>query len=237
MSDDRMDGKPTGTSPGTADALSVAATRLALRQLNQRTLLPVLLHEVNGGLNGLALSAELLSRLLPSAASQSEAASGLMQRTRSELARLKQSIKDLELRLAPSDGDPAPASLVAVTRDVQELLTPAMRRSQLEWRAPGSDDAPATLAPQVSGADLAYQLVLGQAIVAIESAAPGARLSVDVGQEGSNGTVSIEREGPARSSLALEVHRELLRRAAALAGGQITWQGANSRLALHRVDG
>ncbi|MCP5360964.1 MAG: hypothetical protein H7A14_09620, partial [Sinobacteraceae bacterium] len=39
--------------------------RLALRQQNQRTLLPALLHEVNGSLNGLTLSTELLARVLP----------------------------------------------------------------------------------------------------------------------------------------------------------------------------
>ena len=45
------------------DVLSGAVSRLALRQQNLNVLMPVLMHDVNGSLNGLALSTELLSRL------------------------------------------------------------------------------------------------------------------------------------------------------------------------------
>lgn len=217
------------------DALSGGLARLALRQLNQRALLPVLLHEVNGGLNGLALSTELLSRVLPAAAGEPDAAVGLLQRSRGELARLKQAIKDMELRLAPNEGSAVAVSLAAVVGEVRSMLSPAMRRCQLEWRATAID-VPQPESLQVSGADDAFQLVVAQAIVAIESAAPGAILALSIGRDGPSAFVVIDREGPSRASLALEMHREVLRRAAALAGGQISWQGPRSRLALRRSE-
>lgn len=231
MNDDSMDGQAAAP----VDVLSGALTRLALRQLNQRALLPVLLHEVNGGLNGLALSAELLSRLLPSAASQLDAATGLLQRSLGELSRLKRAIKDLEMRLSPSDGEVAAVPLGAVLRDVRDVMSPAIRRCQLEWRAPGLDE-PSLDHLRVAGADDSFQFVVAQAIVAIESAAPGASLVLSLVEEGKFAVVGIDREGAGRASLALEMHRELLRRAVAFAGGRISWQGARSRLALPRAE-
>ncbi|MCU0759935.1 MAG: hypothetical protein MUF07_12170 [Steroidobacteraceae bacterium] len=225
------------------DALTGPVARLALRQQNLRVLLPVLLHDVNGSLNGLALASELLSRLmsagLAAAASAGDGGAGaasLLQRSRNELGRLKESLKALENRVLPGGpGVPVPrrTALAATLREVESVTMPAVRRAQLEWQlAPPIDAEPCVgLRP-----DEAFDLVAGFAIVAIESAPARSQLGLAARCEGLHWVLSLEHPGVAQSTIGGELHRELLRLVAALAGGGAEWQqfpgGSRARLVL-----
>lgn len=210
------------------EALTGPVARLALRQQNLRCLFPVLLHDVNGALNGLALSSELLARLLPAVAGSADAASNagnLLQRTRAELGRLKDALRSMESRLAPvsAPGSAAPRTAVgAALQDLQTLLMPAVRRSQLEWQAPAAagDSVAVAVRPEDS-----FDLLVGLAIIAIESAPVRSALELTTALDGECVLVGVGHTGgPPQASFALELHRELLRAAVAYVGGSVEWQ-------------
>jgi hypothetical protein len=213
--------------PRLPEVLTGPVARLALRQQNLRALLPVLLHDVNGSLNGLALASELLSRLLPAAAPGGDgaaSAASLLQRSRNELGRLKQALKGLENRVSPGiAGMPSPrrAACAAILRDVDAVMLPAVRRGQLEWRLTleVGDDLQVELRP-----DEAFDLVAGFAIVAIESAPPRSVLELAARRDGTRLVLALEHGGVAQPTMAGELHRELLRLVASLAGGNAEWQ-------------
>lgn len=216
------------------DGLAGVVARLALRQQNLRTLMPVLLHDVNGSLNGLSLAIELLSRVgsgSPDAGNAASGAPSLMQRSRSELARLKASLKAMETRVAPGGaagpGEASRTPLAPLQREVQALLMPAMRRSQLEWRIAGevADDARVVLR-----ADECFDYLAGFAIIALEGAQVGSTLEVHSRVDAGRLALCISHDGTVQPGLGLELHRELLR--AALAGtveGEVQWSRAGGR--------
>jgi hypothetical protein len=223
------------------EALAAPVARLALRQQNLQSLLPVLLHDVNGSLNGLTLSTELLARLLPATreppADTAASAANLLQRTRSELGRLKTVLRAMELRLAPGGGPgttPSPRTpFDAALQDVQSVLMPAVRRNQLEWHlaAPAGESVVVALRPEDS-----FDLLAALAIIAIEGAPARSVLELTTIREGDRVLLAIGHAGSPQASFALELHRELLRVAATHAGGSVDWQqsarGAVARLAL-----
>jgi hypothetical protein len=220
------------------DALAGAASRLALRQQNLAVLMPVLLHDVNGSLNGLALSTELLSRLQQRDAADPASAASLLLRTKNELGRLKVALKALENRVAPGLAGQAPAReapLVATLLEVQGVLLPAIRRGQHELRYPVD---PAEVAIGSRPEDL-FDLLAGLAIVMIEGAPTRTALDVTIESSGDEVTVSVGHAGPARAGIALETHRELLRNAAMHARGALEWHqsgaGSRARLRLPRA--
>jgi hypothetical protein len=231
----------TSTLPASpSDAVAGTVSRLALRQQNLAVLMPVLLHDVNGSLNGLALSTELLSRLQQRDANDAESAATLLLRTKNELSRLKSALKALEQRAAPgglAGQAPAPrqAPLMATLQEVQAVLLPAIRRGQHELR-PAQDAAEVPIASRPE--DL-FDLLAGLAIIAIDGAPPCAALEVAVEAGGDEALVTIGHAGPSRAGIALEMHRELLRNAAAHAGGAVEWQqsgaGTRARLQLPRA--
>ena len=216
-----------------------ARARLALRQQNLGVLLPVLLHDVNGALNGVTLSTELLARLPASQvaeASEGAAAGPLLQRTKAELTRLKQSLKALEQKVLPApSGRPGvrSAALLATLQEVQALLLPAFRRGQqeLQFEAGAAQDPAVALR-----ADELFDLVAGLLIVALEGAAPHSTLRVTSQVDEDSAVLAVEHRGPAQAGIALEIHRGLLREAAAQAGGAVEWHqsgsGARTRLRL-----
>jgi hypothetical protein len=215
-------------------ALAGAASRLALRQQNLAVLMPVLLHDVNGSLNGLALSTELLSRLQQRGAADPASAANLLLRTRNELGRLKLALKALENRVAPGglvgEAPVREAPLIATLHEVQTVLLPAIRRGQHELR------------PAVHEGELAidarpdelFDLLAGLAIVMMEGAPPRTTLDSRIEASEESATVIIDHEGRARSGISLEIHRELLRSTAAHASGAVEWHqsGAGSRARL-----
>lgn len=222
------------------EVVAGTASRLARRQQNLVALVPVLLHDVNGSLNGLALSTELLSRLQQREVADAASAATLLLRTRNELGRLKVALKALENRVA-SGGvtGQAPvrqAPLVATFQEVQAVLLPAIRRGQHELRLevrPG--DTPVVSRPE----DL-FDLLAGLAIITIEGAPPGAELRAVFESSGTEAVVTIEHAGQARAGMTLELHRELLRHATGHSGGAVEWQqsgaGARARMKLPRAN-
>lgn len=223
-------------------ALVGAAARLALRQQNLRVLVPVLLHEVNGSLNGLALSTELLSRVLPARESDDAAANAasLLQRSRNELGRLKQALKGLELRLLPgTEGLPAPrrTPFAKALEDVQSLLMPAVRRGQLEWRLAPEVAAKAAMALRPEDG---FDLLAGFAIVAIDAAAPRSVLELVARLDGPELAIEMVCTGATQATLTVELHRELLRVVVAGVGGRVEWQqsgrGSRARMVLPAAD-
>lgn len=221
------------------EVVAGTASRLALRQQNLAVLVPVLLHDVNGSLNGLALSTELLSRLQQREVADAASAASLLLRTKNELGRLKVALKALENRVAPGGlSGQVPvrqAPMVATFQEVQSVLLPAIRRGQHEIRL----DARSAEVPIVSRPEDLFDLLAGLAIIAIEGAPPGAELHVEFETTGTEGLVTIEHAGPARAGMALELHRELLRHATAHAGGGVEWHqsgaGTRARMKLPRA--
>jgi len=213
------------------EVVAGTASRLALRQQNLATLVPALLHDVNGSLNGLALSTELLSRLQQRETTDAASAASLLLRTKNELSRLKIALKALENRVAPgglSGQAPArEAPLVATIEEVQAVLLPAIRRGQHEFRL-AVDIAEI---PVVSRPEDLFDLLAGLAIITIEGAPPRAAIFVAVDTSGVEARVTIEHAGGARAGMGIEMHRELLRSATVHAGGAVEWQqsGAGSR--------
>lgn len=238
--------RETGVNP----VLAGASARLALRQQNLGVLLPVLLHDVNGALNGVTLSTELLARLAAPAAVEGAGGSQagtLLQRARGELVRLKQSLKVLEQRLLPTVAGQSMArgaSLFATLSEAQAVLLPAVRRAQHELQLALPDDAQDTRAagPRLAmRADEAFDLVAGLLIVAIEGAAPHSTLAVSIDAQGADVLLSVEHGGAAQAGVGLEIHRELLRQAASSAGGSVEWHqsgsGMRARLRLPLAEG
>jgi hypothetical protein len=227
------------TPAGLPDVVAGTASRLALRQQNLAALVPALLHDVNGSLNGLALSTELLSRLQQREVADAASAASLLLRTKNELGRLKVALKALENRVAPgglSGQAPArQAPLVATFHEVQGVLLPAIRRGQHELRL---EVPPGELAIVSRPEDL-FDLLAGLAIIAIEGAPPGAALHVAFDSTSAEAVLALEHAGEARASMALELHRELLRHAVGHAGGTVDWHqsaaGARARLRLPRA--
>lgn len=222
------------TTASLSEAVAGTAARLALRQQNLAALVPVLLHDVNGSLNGLALSTELLSRLQQREAHDAASATNLLLRTKNELSRLQAALKVLENRVAPGglvgQALARRAPLVATLQEVQSVLLPAIRRGQHEVRLV----APAAEIPIASRPEDLFDLLAGLAIITIEGAPARAMLDVTVESTGGEAVVRIEHPGQARAGMALEMHRELLRAAAAHAGATVEWQqsGAASRAQL-----
>lgn len=227
------------------EALAGPVARLALRQQNLHSLLPVLLHDVNGSLNGLALSTELLARLLPTTRESADAvanSANLLQRTRNELGRLKTALRSMELRLAPGRGTGAPppprTPFDAALQDVQSVLMPAVRRNQLEWRlaAPAGESVVVALRPEDS-----FDLLAGLAIIVIDGAPARSVLELTAVRDGDRALLVIGHAGIPQAGFALELHRELLRVAVTHAGGIVDWQqsvqGAVARLALPCASG
>jgi hypothetical protein len=219
----------TPTNPH--EVVTRTASRLALRQQNLTVLVPVLLHDVNGSLNGLALSTELLSRLQQREPADAASAASLLLRTKNELGRLKVALKTLENRVGPgglSGQAPArEAPLLATLEEVQAVLLPAIRRGQHELH-PAVHSAEIAIASRPE--DL-FDLLAALCIIAIEGAPPRAALDIAVESSGGEALVTVEHPGQARAGIALEMHRELLRTATAHAGGSVEWHqsGAGSR--------
>ena len=217
------------TSP--SELVAGTTCRLALRQQNLAVLVPVLLHDVNGSLNGLALSTELLSRLQQREVNDAASAASLLLRTKNELGRLKLALKVLENRVAPGgltgQAPARQAPLVATLHEVQAVLLPAIRRGQHEWQGA---ELPGEI-PIASRPEDLFDLVAGLAILSIEGAPPRAAVHVVVETAGGEALLTIGHAGQARAGMALEMHRELLRSASAHAGGAVEWQqsGAESR--------
>ncbi len=215
------------------DALSGAAARLALRQQNLTLLMPMLLHDVNGSLNGIALSTELHSRLQQRDAADPGSAANLLLRTKNELSRLKIALKALENRVSPGVSGQTPARvapLVATIQEAQAVLMPAIHRGQHEWRiALRTDEVQLDL----RSADL-FDLVAGLAIVAIEAAPQRTAFDAAVESTPTDATVTIEYAGSTRAVMAVEMHRELLRAAVGHSGGLVEWRqsGSDSRARL-----
>lgn len=221
------------------DAISGVAMRLALRQQNLTVLMPVLLHDVNGSLNGIALSTELLSRLQQREAADPASAASLLLRTKNELNRLKVALKALESRVSPpgvSGQVPSRLTpLVATMQEAQTVLMPAIRRGQHELRiALRTDEVQLELRSE----DL-FDLVTGLAIVAIEGAPSRVAFDAVVESTPTEATVTIEHAGSPRAVMAVEMHRELLRAAVRHSGGHVEWQqsggGSRGSLRLPRV--
>ncbi len=220
------------------DVLSGAVSRLALRQQNLNVLMPVLMHDVNGSLNGLALSTELLSRLQQRDAADPASAANLLLRTKNELSRLKLALKALENRVLPGVSGQLPARmapLVATMQEAQAVLMPAVRRGQHELRiALRTDEVLLDLRAE----DL-FDVVAGLAIVAIEGAPPHAVFDAVVESTPSEAILTIEHAGTPRAVMAVEMHRELLRAAVRHSGGLVEWHqsgaGSRGRLQLPRV--
>ncbi len=220
------------------DALAGAAARLALRQQNLTVLMPVLLHDVNGSLNGIALSTELLSRLQQRDVADPASAATLLLRTKNELSRLKIALKALEKRVSPGVSGQAPARvapLVATMQEAQAVLMPAIHRGQHELRIAYSTDE---VQLELRSEDL-FDLVVGLAIVAIEAAPPRAAFDAVVESTPIEATVTIEYAGSPRAIMAVEMHRELLRAAVRHSGGLVEWRqsgaGSRARLCLPRA--
>ncbi len=219
------------------DPVAGATVRLALRQQNLAMLMPALLHDVNGSLNGLSLSTELLSRLQQRETADPASAASLLLRTRNELGRLRVALKALESRVSPGVAGQAPAresKLLATLQEVQAALLPALRRGQHDLDAPATIDE---LAVEVRPDDL-FDLLAGLAIVTIEGAPSRSALELLVGSTDLQATVTLGYAAQASTGIGLEIHRELLRAAALQSGGAVEWQqsavGSRVRLSLPR---
>ncbi|MCP5327923.1 MAG: hypothetical protein R3E75_03575 [Steroidobacteraceae bacterium] len=233
---------PLRTDYRLAAALAAPVARLALRQQNQRALLPALLHEVNGSLNGLTLSTELLARVppRPGAADAAAQPADLLQRTRTELSRLKTILRSMERHLAPAEsalGGLPRTPFDAVMQEVQAVLMPAVRRNQLAWQPAVAPTGAAVAVAR--GAEETFDLLAGFAIIAIEAAPAGSTLEPTTGCDGERVLFGIRHAGTARTGFGLELHRELLRAAVAEGGSGVDWwqleDGCVARLALRRA--
>lgn len=233
---------PLPTDYRLSAALAAPAARLALRQQNLRTLLPALLHEVNGSLNGLTLSTELLARVLPrpGAATAAVQPADLLQRTRAELGRLKTTLRSMGQHLAPAElasGSLPRTPFDAVMQEVQAVLMPAVRRNQLAWQPAVAPTGAAVAVAR--GPEETFDLLAGFAIIAIEAAPVGSTLESTTGCDGERVLFGIRHAGTARTGFGLELHRELLRAAVAEGGGGVDWRqlqdGCVARLALRRA--
>jgi hypothetical protein len=227
------------TPAGLPDVVAGTASRLALRQQNLAVLVPVLLHDVNGSLNGLALSTELLSRLQQREVADPASAASLLLRTRNELGRLKVALKALENRVAPGGlSGQAPvreAPLVATFQEVQAVLLPAIRRGQHELQVEvGAGEVAIACRP-----DDLFDLLAGLVIITIEGAPPGAQLQAAFESTDTEAVVIVGHAGQARAGIALELHRELLRHATGYAHGAVEWHqsgaGGRARMRLPRA--
>jgi len=223
---------------GAFDPLAATAARLALRQQNLTILFPVLLHDVNGCLNGIALSTELLSRLQQRDAADPGSAANLLSRTKSELGRLQIALKALENRVLAGVPGQAPsrmAPMVATMQQAQAVLRPAIQRGQHELRIASRTDE---VQLHFRAEDL-FDLMAGLAIVAIEAAPPRAVFDAVLESTPTEAIVTIEHAGVPRAVMAVEVHREMLRAAVRHCGGCVEWDqsgvGNRGRLSLPRA--
>ncbi len=216
------------TPPTLHEVVAGAASRLALRQQNLAVLVPVLLHDVNGSLNGIALSTELLSRLQQRDPADAASAADLLLRTKNELGRLKLALKTLENRVAPGavSGQPAArqAPLLATLEEARAVLLPAIRRGQHELRL-ASRSAELAIA---SRPDDLFDLLAALCIITIEGAPARATLELAVDSAEQQAILTAGHAGRARAGIGLELHRELLRNAVAHAGGSVDWQQAGA---------
>ncbi len=225
-------------TPTLPDAVASVSARLALRQQNLVALMPVLLHDINGSLNGLSLSTELLSRLQQRATADPATAADLLRRTCNELGRLKLALKALESRVAPGVLGQVPARespLVSTVKQVLAVLLPALRRGQHELHA----SLEIAEIPVEAGPDDLFDLLAGLIIVTIDAAPPHCALDVSIVSTDRLATITIAHASQPRSGMGHEIHRELLRTAALLAGGTVEWQqsaaGSRGRLRLRRA--
>lgn len=229
----------SSTPDGLHQVVAGAASRLALRQQNLALLVPVLLHDVNGSLNGIALSTELLSRLQQRDPADAASAAALLLRTKNELGRLKLALKTLENRVAPGgvsgQATARQAPLVATLDAARALLLPAIRRGQHELRlVTRSEEIAIALRP-----DDLFDLLAALCIITIEGAPARTALDLTVDCSEREGLLTIEHAGQARAGIGLEMHRELLRNAIAHAGGSVEWQqsgaASHARMRLPRA--